>query len=504
MESTGQEKPLHELLAHRLAKLERLRQKGINPYPYKFERTHLSEEVKSGFDGLEEKEVKVAGRIRSFRAHGKSTFFHIQDDSGQIQIYAKADVLEKQYGLLDELDLGDFVGITGAVFKTHKGEISVRAAGIEVLAKSLHPLPEKWHGLKDMDLRYRQRYVDLIVTPGVREVFIQRTAMYRAIREFLDGRGFLEVETPILQPLYGGAAARPFKTFHNTLGMQLYLRIADELYLKRLIVGGYERVYEFCKDFRNEGMDRFHNPEFSMLELYWAYHDYRDVMKLVKELFVFVAQKVLGTLDVPHQGGVVSLVGEWKEIALLDSIKEATGIDCLASDEKTLASAARKMGLEVPPNTNWGVLVDLLFSEKVQPGLQKPTFVIDYPVEISPLAKRHRANPRLTERFELFLTGVEMANAFSELNDPLDQRKRFEQQLALKEKGDEEAHVLDEDFLRALEYGMPPTGGLGIGLDRWVMFLTDQPSIRDVIFFPQMRPLGPGGPSGSDRPEGSQ
>jgi lysyl-tRNA synthetase class 2 len=341
-----------------------------------------------------------------------------------------------------------------------------------------------------MDLRYRQRYVDLIVTPGVKEVFIQRTAMYRAIREFLDGRGFLEVETPILQPLYGGAAARPFKTFHNTLGIQLYLRIADELYLKRLIVGGYERVYEFCKDFRNEGMDRFHNPEFSMLELYWAYHDYRDVMKLVKELFVFVAEKVLGTLDVPHQGGTVSLAGDWKEIALLDSIREATGLDCLALDEKTLASSARGLGLEIPPNANWGALVDLLFAEKVQPGLSKPTFVIDYPVEISPLAKRHRSNPRLTERFELFLAGLEMANAFSELNDPIDQRKRFEQQLALKEKGDEGAHVLDEDFLRALEYGMPPAGGLGIGLDRWVMFLTDQPSIRDVIFFPQMRPEG--------------
>jgi len=485
-----QERPLDELVFHRKEKLERLRQKGVNPYPYKFERTHFSEEVKANFSLLEEKEVKVSGRIRSFRAHGKSTFFHIQDDAGQIQIYAKADLLGEQYGFLDDLDIGDFVGINGAVFKTHKGEISVRAAGLEVLAKSLHPLPEKWHGLKDVDLRQRQRYVDLIVTPGVKEVFIQRTAIYKAIREFLDGRGFLEVETPILQPLYGGATARPFKTFHNTLGIPLYLRIADELYLKRLIVGGFEKVYEFCKDFRNEGMDRFHNPEFSMLELYWAYHDYRDIMMLVKELFVFVGEKILGTLEVPHQGDVISLAGEWKEISLLDSIKEATGIDCLDLDEKTLASAARKMGLEIPANPTWGVLVDILFSEKVQPALQAPTFVIDYPVEISPLAKKHRSNPRLTERFELFVMGVEMANAFSELNDPIDQRKRFEQQLTLKEKGDEEAHVLDEDFLRALEYGMPPTGGLGIGLDRWVMFLTDQPSIRDVIFFPQMRPEG--------------
>jgi len=494
---------LDELLAHRREKLARLKAKGINPYPYKFERTHFSEEIKAGFAALEEKEARVAGRIRSFREHGKSTFFHIQDDLGQIQIYAKADVLGQQYELLNDFDIGDFVGVTGAVFKTHKGEISVRAARLEVLAKSLHPLPEKWHGLKDVELRYRQRYVDLIVTPGVREVFVQRTAIYRAMREYLDGQGFLEVETPILQPLYGGAAARPFKTFHNALGIPLYLRIADELYLKRLIVGGYEKVYEVCKDFRNEGIDRFHNPEFSMMELYWAYHDYRDIMKLTKELIVFIAQKVLGTLEVPHQGKTIHLAGEWKEISLLDSIQEATGLDCLAMDEKALASAARKMGLEVPANPTWGVLVDILFSEKVQPGLQAPTFVIDYPAEISPLAKKHRSNPRLTERFELFIMGQELANAFSELNDPIDQRERFAQQLALKEKGDEEAHVLDEDYLNALEFGMPPTGGLGVGLDRLVMFLTDQASIRDVLFFPQMRPIGPKGPSGPEEPEGT-
>lgn len=480
-----------DLFKIRREKLAKLRELGINPYPYSFQRTHFSAEIVSNFETLSTsgQPVKIAGRILTLRGHGKSLFFHCLDDKGKIQVYVKSDVIgSEEYGLFDLFDLGDFIGVTGTVFKTKTGEITIRATDFVLLSKSLRPLPEKWHGLQDKELRYRQRYLDLFSTPGVKEIFVKRAKIIKAMRDYLDSHDFVEVETPILQPLYGGASARPFVTHHNALDIDLYLRIADELYLKRLIVGSFEKVYEFCKDFRNEGMDRNHNPEFSMLELYVAYWDYNDIMKLLEDMLNAVAETALGSNVITYSEHQIDLTPPWKRISLLDSIEEKIGVNLLHTSTEELWEIATNLDLKANLVKNRGKLIEAIFEEKVQPGLIAPTFVTDYPVEMSPLAKKHRSDPLLTERFELFIGAGEIANAFSELNDPLDQRQRFEEQMKLRATGDEQAQVLDEDYLRAMEYGMPPIGGLGVGLDRLVMLLCDQRSIRDVIFFPQMKP----------------
>jgi lysyl-tRNA synthetase class 2 len=480
-----------DLVLHRKEKLKKLREKSINPYPYSFGKTHLSSEIVDGFEELEaeETEVRIAGRIVAMRPHGKTLFAHLKDGAGKIQIYVKKDeVGEEKFQLLDLLDIGDFLGVTGKVFKTRTSEITVRASDFQILCKSLRPLPEKWHGLQDKELRYRQRYVDLIVNDDVKKIFLLRTDLVRALREFLDSLGFVEVETPSLQPLYGGAFARPFVTHHNTLDVDLYLRIADELYLKRLIVGGFEKVYEVCKVFRNEGMDRNHNPEFTMLELYQAYADYNDIMELYEKLLNHAATQVLGSNRFEFEGNQIDLTPPWRRLPMMEAIKEHAGVDLAGKSENEIKKAAE--GLEVKENLNRpkGKLIEAIFETRVQPRLIQPTFITDFPVEMSPLAKHHREKEGLTERFELFIGGCEMGNAFSELNDPMDQRERFRQQAELAKRGDEEAQVLDEDFIRALEYGMPPTGGLGFGVDRLVMVLSNTHSIREVIFFPQMRP----------------
>ncbi len=491
---------LNQLILQRREKLLKLQEMGITPYPYHFQRTHDSARILANFDQLDGKEVAVAGRVMSNRLMGKAAFFHIQDMSGKIQIYLKKDqVGEKAFELYKLLDIGDIVGVNGKIFKTHTGEVTVFCHNLELLCKSLRPLPivkEKIEGdqrivydpFLDKELRYRQRYVDLVVNPEVREVFMKRTRIITAMRQFLNDREFVEVQTPILQPLYGGAAARPFVTHHNALDMKLYLRIADELYLKRLIVGGFDGVYEFGSDFRNEGIDRFHNPEFTQMELYVAYQDYHWMMDFTEKLIVHVADQVLKTRKIIYQHNEIDLNPPWRRLPLMDAIQEYTGKDMSNMQENELRSAAEDLGIAVENTWGSGKIIDQIFGEFVEPKLIQPTFIIDYPVEMSPLAKKHRDNPRLVERFEPIIAGKEIGNAFSELNDPLDQRERFNAQMELRDKGDEEAQVLDEDFLRALEYGMPPTAGLGIGIDRLVMLLTDAASIRDVIFFPHMRP----------------
>ena len=490
----------NQLILQRKEKLEKLKKMGINPYPYKFERSHTSSEIKERFSDLENEEVKISGRIMSNRLMGKAAFFHIADTTDRIQIYIKMDVVgEKTFELYKILDIGDFVGICGKVMKTRTGEITIFADKLELLSKSLRPLPivkEKiedeqkivYDQFADKEMRYRQRYVDLVVNPEVREVFQKRSKIITAIRAFLNDSGYLEVETPILQPIYGGASARPFKTHHNTLDMPLYLRIANELYLKRLIVGGFEGVYEFAKDFRNEGMDRFHNPEFTQLELYVAFEDYEWMMQFTEKMIHYVAQEVLKSSKINYQGNEIDLKLPWRRLPLFQGIKEYTDIDISNADETGLRKTADKLKITVEKGWGTGKIIDEIFSELVEPNLIQPTFVIDYPLEMSPLAKKHRDNPRLVERFEPIIAGKEIGNAFSELNDPLDQRERFEAQMELRAGGDEEAQVLDDDYIRALEYGMPPTAGLGIGIDRLVMLMTDQASIRDVLFFPQMRP----------------
>ncbi|MBN2424358.1 MAG: lysine--tRNA ligase [Calditrichaceae bacterium] len=490
----------NQLIQIRKDKLNKIKEEGINPYPYSFEQTHFSLDIARDFENLNEKEVSIAGRIMSVRLMGKAAFCHIQDKQGRIQVYLRQNEIgEKMFHLFKILDIGDHIGITGQVFKTKTGEISVFAKEMQLLSKSIRPLPivkekeedgEKvvFDQFSDKETRYRQRYVDLVVNPEIKEIFITRSRIITAIREFLDNNDFLEVETPVLQPIYGGAAARPFITHHNALDIPLYLRIADELYLKRLIVGGIDRVYEFGKDFRNEGMDRFHNPEFTMLELYVAYKDYKWMMQFVEQLFNHVAQKIVGSSLIELNGQQIDLSPPWKRLSMFDAIREYAGIDVSAMDEKELRKVCKKLNIETSPEMGIGKLIDEIFGEKVEPLLIQPTFIIDYPVEMSPLAKKHRDNPRLVERFEPIIAGKEMANAFSELNDPIDQRERFMDQMKLKERGDQEAQVIDEDYLRALEIGMPPTAGLGVGIDRLIMLLTGQPSIRDVIFFPQMRP----------------
>ncbi|MEW9081762.1 lysine--tRNA ligase [Caldanaerobacter subterraneus] len=483
---------LNELLRVRREKLNILRSMGIEPYGIdRFERTNLSSDIKNDYENFEGKTVILAGRIMTKRSHGKASFADIQDRDGRIQIYVRYDnVGGKNYEIFKLLDIGDIIGVTGEVFKTKTGEITINVKDFKLLCKSLQVLPEKWHGLKDPDLRYRQRYVDLIINPSVREVFLKRTKIIKAIREFLDNRGFLEVETPVLHTIAGGAAARPFITHHNALDIDMYLRIALELHLKRLIVGGFEKVYEIGRVFRNEGMDIRHNPEFTLLELYEAYTDYHGMMELTEQLFAYVAEKVNGSTKIIYQGTEIDLTPPWKRITMVDAIKEYVGIDFekVATDEEA-RKIAKDLNLELKkPDMKKGEVIALVFDELVEKHLIQPTFVMDYPVEVSPLAKRKRDNPAFTSRFEAFIYGREVANAFSELNDPIDQKERFLEQLRQREAGDEEAHMMDEDFINALEVGMPPTGGLGIGVDRLVMFMTDSYSIRDVILFPTMKP----------------
>ncbi len=482
--------PLAELIRIRRYKARAFEQAGGNPYPYRYERTCLIEAVLKDFEKLEEKQraLRLAGRIMLKRKMGKSIFANIQDMSGDIQVYAKLDnVGEDNFKLFDSLDLGDIIGCEGPVFVTRSGERTLKIESFELLSKALHPLPDKHSGLTDKEQRYRRRYVDLIVNPEVRDVFVQRSKIIQAVREFLNSQDFLEVETPILQPLYGGAMARPFKTHHNTLDVPMYLRIADELYLKRLIVGGYARVWELCKDFRNEGMDRLHNPEFTMVELYWAYADYRDMAALYEELLRFVVCQVHDKYKITYGDHEIDFEPRFAWITMLGSIKDVTGVDLSGLSYEDALIEAKKLGVEGDSLINWGKVIEAVWEAKVEPTLVQPTFVADFPVEISPLAKKHRDNPRLTERFELFVAGQECGNAFSELNDPLDQLQRFLQQGKAIAAGDEEAQPLDDDFITALAYGMPPTAGLGFGIDRLVMLLTNQHSIRDVIFFPQMK-----------------
>jgi lysyl-tRNA synthetase class 2 len=486
----------------RREKLDKLTVDNVNPFAYQFEQTHHSQRIKDDFEKLEGKSVAVSGRIMSVRLMGKAAFFHLQDELGKIQIYIRKDKIDdKTFEIFKLLDIGDIVGINGEVFKTRTGETSILAEKLQLLAKSLRPLPvvkEKieedervvYDQFSDKETRYRQRYVDLIVNPEVKDVFVKRSKIISAMRQFFNEYNFLEVETPILQPLYGGAAARPFVTHHNTLDIELYLRIANELYLKRLIVGGFERVYEFAKDFRNEGMDKYHNPEFTQVECYVAYKDYFWMMDFVEKLITYTAERVLGTTKIKFQGQNIELSAPWQRISMFDAIKEITGVDVSNMDENELRHTAQNLNIKEDPSMGMGKLIDSIFSDHVEPKLIQPTFIMDYPIEMSPLAKKHRQNPNLVERFEPIIGGKEIGNAFSELNDPLDQKERFLQQMKLKERGDEEAQVLDEDYIRALEYGLPPTAGLGIGIDRLVMLMTDTDSIRDVIFFPQMRPEG--------------
>ncbi len=483
------------LREERLKKLESLRRRGIEPYPTGFRRTHTAEQIIREYSHLKSGEwtnqpVKLAGRIIARRRMGKASFIDIKDQSGKLQGYAKIDALgQEQYELFTDLDIGDFIGVEGVIFKTEKGELSVHIEKFSLLCKALRPLPEKWHGLVDTETRYRQRYLDLISNEESRRIFLIRSRIVSAMRRFLDSHGFLEVETPILQPLYGGAAARPFTTYHNVLDQNLYLRISDELYLKRLIIGGLEKVYEIGKDFRNEGISTKHNPEFTMMECYQAYADYNDMMELTEQMIAQIAQEALGAMRIRYQGHKIDLSPPWRRKTLREAILAETGIDIEEHDSlESLSQQLKKRSLKVDPQRSWGKLVDELFKEYVEPKLIEPTFIIDYPLELSPLAKRKKDKPRLVERFEPFVGGLELGNAFSELNDPLDQRRRFEMQEELRRRGDEEAQVLDEDFLSALEHGMPPTGGLGIGIDRLTMLLTDSASIREVILFPALRP----------------
>lgn len=491
--------------------LEELGKSGINSYPPElYEVTHKASEIKNNFseDNSDEfKEVSMAGRIMSRRIMGSASFAEIQDETGRIQIYLRRDDLcpgddKTLYNTVFKklLDIGDIIGVQGYVFKTKTGETSVYVKELKLLTKSLRPLPIvkestdeegniKIHdAFSDQEMKYRQRYVDLIVNPQVRETFRQRNKLVNSMRQFLDAKGYLEVETPVLQPLYGGAAAKPFKTHHNALDMTLYLRIANELYLKRLIVGGFEGVYEFSKDFRNEGMSRFHNPEFTMMELYVAYKDYFWMMDLVEEMIEKVAMDLHGTTNVQVGEHLIDFKRPWKRFTIFEAIERFTGVNISEMDEKALIETANKLDLPIDETMGKGKLIDMIFGEKCEPYLIQPTYITDYPVEMSPLAKKHRSKEGLAERFEAIINGKEICNAFSELNDPIDQRKRFEEQLELGRRGDEEAMTLDEDFLRSIEYGMPPTAGLGVGIDRLTMIMTNQPSIQDVIFFPQMKP----------------
>ena len=488
-----QELDMNQLMKVRKDKLEKLKEEGKNPFEItKFDRTHTSKQIVDNYDELEGKDVTVAGRIMAKRIMGKASFVHIQDCDGKIQSYVSInDLGEESYKQFKEDDIGDIVGITGFVFKTRTGEISIHAKELTLLSKSLRPLPEKYHGLKDTDLRYRQRYVDLIVNPEVKDTFLKRTEIIKEIRRILDEKNFLEVETPILNTIAGGASARPFITHHNTLDIDMYLRIATELYLKRLIVGGFDRVYEIGRIFRNEGMDIKHNPEFTSIELYQAYANLDDMMDITEEIVSKTALKVCGTTKITYQGEEINLKPPFRRMTMIESIKEVTGIDFneIQTDEEAL-KAAKEAGIEIDPiKTTRGDIIAQFFDEKVEETLIQPTIVYEYPIENSPLAKKYPNNQKMTQRFELFIGGREYANAFSELNDPIDQYERFLDQVKQREAGDDEANMMDTDFVTALEYGMPPTGGMGMGIDRLIMLLTDEASIRDVLLFPTMKPI---------------
>lgn len=480
----------------RLDKLMHLRERGMDPFGKRYERTHQAEEILSKYESLEKAEleelevnVSIAGRLITKRVQGKASFAHLQDMSGKIQIYVRLDqVGNEQYEWFRSADIGDFLGVQGTVFKTNRGEVSVKADAVTFLSKALRPLPEKYHGLKDIEQRYRKRYLDLIMNPEVKETFITRSQIIAAMRSYLNQRGFLEVETPTLQVIPGGGHARPFITHHNALDMDLYLRIALELYLKRLIIGGIEKVYEIGRTYRNEGVSTRHNPEFTMMELYEAYADFTDIMDLTEDLIVHIAKEVKGSTVITYQGQKVDLTPKWERRRMTDLIKEQVGVDFtqpLTNEEAH--QLAKKHDVEVKPEMTFGHIVNEFFEQKVEETLVQPTFVYGHPIEISPLAKKNPEDPRFTDRFELFIVGRELANAFTELNDPIDQRERFELQVKEKAAGNDEAHPMDEEFIEAMEYGMPPTGGLGIGIDRLVMLLTDSPSIRDVLLFPHMR-----------------
>ena len=489
------EENLSQLLQIRRDKLKQLQESGNDPFQItKYEVDNDSANIKENFDALEGQKVSLAGRLMSKRGMGKVSFCDLQDKSGRIQLYARKDEMdEEEYNRFKKYDIGDIVGVKGEVFRTQRGEMSVRVDKVTLLSKSLLPLPEKFHGLTNTELRYRQRYVDLIVNPEVKRNFIIRSQFIKHVRDFMDARGFMEVETPVLNTISGGATARPFITHHNTLDIDMYMRIATELPLKRLIVGGMDRVYEIGRIFRNEGMDPKHNPEFTTIELYQAYADFNDMMDLFEDLLSSAAQKILGTYQVEWQGEKIDLTPGWPRMPMHEAVKKYCGIDFMAitSDEEAVA-AAKSIGVELPETADktWGNALYECFDQKVEEKLIQPTFITMHPVDVSPLAKRSPSDPRLTERFELFICHSEMGNAFSELNDPIDQRQRFQKQVELRDKGDDEAGMMDEDFLTALEYGLPPTGGLGIGIDRCVMLLTNSDSIREVILFPTMKPLG--------------
>jgi lysyl-tRNA synthetase class 2 len=496
MTKLSQELELNELLQIRHDKLDRLRQLGVDPFGDKFVREHHAKDIYAAYEDKSKEdlealgaEVSLAGRIMQKRSMGKAGFAHLQDLSGKVQIYVRQDVIgDTLFEAYDMLDLGDMIGVKGTVFKTKTGETSVKVKELTILTKSLYPLPEKFHGLKDVELRYRQRYVDLIMNPDVQQTFVMRSRIIQSMRRYLDGLGFLEVETPTLHAIAGGAAARPFNTHHNALDMSLVMRIAIELHLKRLIVGGMEKVYEIGRVYRNEGISTRHNPEFTMLELYEAYADYKDIMDLTEGCVKHIAQELLGTMVIDYQGAAVDLGTPWRRVSMVELIKEHVGVDFLSvtSDEEAHA-LAKQHGVKVEPTHTYGHIINEFFEQKIEELLIQPTFVTGHPVAISPLAKKNSVDPRFTDRFELFIVAREHANAFSELNDPIDQRQRFEAQLKEREQGNDEAHEMDDDFIRALEYGMPPTGGLGIGIDRLVMLLTNSPSIRDVLLFPLMR-----------------
>jgi lysyl-tRNA synthetase class 2 len=487
---------LNEHMRVRREKMNSYREQGLDPFGSKFERTDYAQDLQEKYDQyskeeLEEKQIPatIAGRIMTKRGKGKAGFTHIQDLTGQIQLYIRKDAIgEEAYEVFQTADLGDIVGVTGVMFKTKVGELSVKAGEFHLLTKSLRPLPEKFHGLQDVEQRYRQRYLDLITNPGSRDTFVTRSKIIQSMRRYLDGLGFLEVETPLMHGIPGGASARPFITHHNALDMQLYMRIAIELHLKRLIVGGMEKVYEIGRVFRNEGISTRHNPEFTMLELYEAYADYHDVMNLTENMVAHIAKEVLGSTTVTYNEQEINLEPEWTRLHMVDAIKEYTGVDFWEqmSDERA-KELAHEHGIEIKDTMTFGHIVNEFFEQRVEEKLIQPTFIYGHPIEISPLAKKNPEDERYTDRFELFIVGREHANAFSELNDPIDQRERFEAQLKEREEGNDEAHMMDDDFIEALEYGMPPTGGLGIGIDRLVMLLTDAPSIRDVLLFPQMR-----------------
>lgn len=485
------------IINERKQKLEDLRKQGINPYTYRYEKNASASEIKQVYSKLKPEEhdtmrnkVRVAGRLMNIRSMGKAAFAQLQDFSGQIQLYFRHDDVGKEaYELFRKLDIGDIIGVEGSVFKTRTGEVTVDVRSFELLTKSVLPLPEKYHGLKDPEIRYRQRYVDLFVNPEVRKTFVARAKIIQAIREFLSNQGFIEVQTPVLQPIYGGASAKPFITHHNALNMPLYMRISDELYLKRLIVGGFEKVFEFCTDFRNEGIDTKHNPEFSMMETMSAYDDYNDSMKRTEEMLEAVAKKVLGTTEFEFDGKKISMKAPFKRISMVDAVSEATGVDfSKINDIKEAREVARKHRVEIDEDMSIGFILAELCGELVEPNIVQPTFIIDYPKEVSPLAKVTRNNPEFTERFELIIAGMELGNMYSELNDPEELRKNWKAQEKRLSTGDDTAQRTDDDFIKAMEYGMPPTSGIGIGIDRLVMLLTNNTSIREVIFFPTMRP----------------